>query len=286
MVAGDSIATIDIAAGALDWRAPWFAPYRANIEQASHGLSDGESVAAAIDRIGQNANGGTGVRFTASSALPHGHPYESFIARTGTVPTRDNLHDLFNGLVWLAFPQTKRLLNRWQSAEIDRAGVAGTRGPLRDALTVLDENGAFLHAPDALWDALAARDWQRLFIDLRPAWREARLVLFGHALLEKLTAPRKPIAAHVLRFEPAGSTSSELDRGMVQRLSRQELARKPFLPLPVLGVPGWWAQNESPAFYDDAAVFRPRAQPPGGAANALNRVAAPPFAAFGSAHHF
>jgi hypothetical protein len=34
------------------------------------------------------------------------------------------------------------------------------------------------------------------------------------------------------------------------------LAAKPFLPLPVLGVPGWWAANEDAAFYRDEAVFR------------------------------
>ena len=35
-----------------------------------------------------------------------------------------------------------------------------------------------------------------------------------------------------------------------------------FAPLPVLGVPGWWPANESPAFYDDATVFRQAARPP------------------------
>ena len=25
----------------------------------------------------------------------------------------------------------------------------------------------------------------------------------------------------------------------------------------VLGIPGWWAANEDPAFYADAKVFRP-----------------------------
>ena len=35
-----------------------------------------------------------------------------------------------------------------------------------------------------------------------------------------------------------------------------KLALKPFLPLPVLGVPGWWPANELPGFYDDRAVFR------------------------------
>jgi len=27
-------------------------------------------------------------------------------------------------------------------------------------------------------------------------------------------------------------------------------------PLPVLGIPGWWSENEAPAFYDDTAYFR------------------------------
>jgi len=60
-------------------------------------------------------------------------------------------------------------------------------------LTVFDENAAFLQAPDALWDALAAKDWQRLFVDLRPLWREAHLLLFGHALLEKLFTQENPL---------------------------------------------------------------------------------------------
>ena len=29
-------------------------------------------------------------------------------------------------------------------------------------------------------------------------------------------------------------------------------------PLPVLGVPGWWPENENFSFYDDSFVFRPR----------------------------
>ncbi len=28
-------------------------------------------------------------------------------------------------------------------------------------------------------------------------------------------------------------------------------------PLHMLGIPGWWSQNESDDFYDNAAYFRP-----------------------------
>ena len=200
------------------------------------------------------------VRFVPQAALPDGQPYEQFIFDTGTVPTRDNIHDFFNGLCWITFPQTKKKLNELQAAEIAKAGVQNIRGPVRDALTLFDENAAFLVAPQAIWDALEARDWKRLFIELRPLWQESQLVLFGHALLEKLVHPRKPITAHVYQIQPEGISVAEMDASIARSLSAERLAAKPFLPLPVLGVPGWWAENENFSFYDDSYVFRPRTQ--------------------------
>ena len=180
------------AIGPIDWEAPWL-----------HGLrdigksTDHDRTAAGFSApVALNANGNAPVRFVPQSALPDGTAYEQFIFDTGCVPTRENLHDFFNGLVWLHFPQTKRRLNQLQAATIAADGVGAVRGPLRDALTLFDENGALLAAPDPLWQALVARDWQRLFIDLRALWSEAQLTLFGHALLEKLVVPRKPITAH------------------------------------------------------------------------------------------
>ena len=132
------------------------------------------------------------------------------------------------------------------------------RGPVRDALTVFDENAAFLSAPQPLWDALLARDWQQLFVGLRPLWQQAQLVLFGHALLEKLVDPRKAITAHVYRAQPAMNSIADMDAWVAQDISVDKLAGKPFTPLPVLGVPGWWPENENFSFYDDSFVFRPR----------------------------
>ena len=203
-----------------------------------------------------------GIRFVPQSDLPEGTAYEQYIWDTRRVPTRDNLHDFFNGLVWLQFPRTKRRLNQLQAQAIAADGVQAVRGPLRDAVTVFDENGALLQAPDALWDALRARDWQRLFIDLRPLWAEARLVLFGHALLEKLVSPRKPMVAHVFQAPAAMDSIADVDSWLADQVDASAWSTKPFTPLPVLGVPGWWPANEAPGFYDDAQVFRPlRAAP-------------------------
>ena len=204
-----------------------------------------------------------GPLFVPQSDLPEGTAYEQHIFSTGCVPTRDNLHDFFNGLVWLRFPLTKRRLNQLQAEQIAQADMdkvgSQVRGPVRDALTLIDENAALLQAPDAIWQALLARDWQRLFGELRPRWAEVRLVLFGHALLEKLVTPYKSITAHVYRepVPPAlGDDLAQWDAWLTDRLTAGELADKPFTPLPVLGVPGWWPANEDPAFYQDATVFR------------------------------
>ena len=200
------------------------------------------------------------VRFVPQAELPEGMAYEQFIFDTGQVPTREGLHDFFNGLVWARFPATKRLLNRLQAAQIAQAGVGQVRGPVRDAITLFDENAVLLQAPDALWDALLAREWTRLFVGLRPLWAQARLVVFGHALTEKLVVPYKSITGHVYRAPvppELGDNVAAWDQWLAARLTANELATKPFTPLPVLGVPGWWPANEDPVFYDDATVFRP-----------------------------
>ncbi|WP_198086970.1 DUF3025 domain-containing protein [Variovorax sp. E3] len=238
---------------AVDWAQPWLAPYRAHGEAVAQAVSHKGSVAAALQAV----KPAPVPDFVGQHALPAGQAYEAHIFQTRTVPTRDNLHDLFNGLVWLAFPQAKRRLNELQAAEIARHGVAPVRGPLRDALTLFDENGALLDAPPALWQALIARDWHALFVARRGLWAQARLLVFGHALLEKLAAPRKPITAHVLlTHEAAGGVAFD-DARMARALDPARLACKPFVPLPVLGVPGWWPGNEAPSFYADPQVFRP-----------------------------
>jgi len=218
------------------------------------------------------------VRFVPQTDLPAGTAYEQFIFDTGSVPTRENLHDFFNGLCWLRFPSTKQRLNQLQAAEIAAAGVREVRGPVRDALTLFDENAALLQAPEPLWRALTERDWQSLFVTLRPLWAQARLVLFGHALLEKLVTPYKSITAHVLR-EPVpmalGEDLSAWDAWLARTLSAPVLAAKPFTPLPVLGVPGWWPANEDAGFYADAGVFRAPRLPVEGAAKAASAAGVP-----------
>lgn len=194
------------------------------------------------------------LRFVPQARLPEDEAYEAFIARTAQVPTRDHPHDLFNGLVWHRFALLKRHLNERQADEIARRGIGPRRGPVRDALTLFDENAAWLQAPAALLEALRARAWHTAFVTLRAAWADARLVLFGHALMEKLLlSPHKSITAHVW----AVSEGVDAEVHLAETLTPERLARKADFPLPLAGVPGWCAENECATFYDDVSVFRP-----------------------------
>lgn len=242
----------------MDLCGPWLAPLQPALGPAWAAWQAGATVACALNAQRPAAGAAPWLDagplcFLPQAALPAGAAYEAFIHRSAGVPTRCNLHDFFNGLVWLAQPAIKRRLNALQAAEIARHGVGGRRGPVRDALTLFDENGALLQAPPLLWQALRQRDWAALFITHRALWARARLVIVGHALLEKLaTAPRKALTAHVL---PADA---------VLAMDAAGWAAKPFCPLPVLGVPGWWAANGEAGFYADPAVFRLNRRAAGG----------------------
>lgn len=240
----------------LELTQPWFGPWRAAAERARSALEGGSTLLEALNRQPPE-----GMVFVPEGELPAGMPYEQFVFDTGRCPTREGLHDFFNALAWQELPHAKRQLNRVHAAQIATQGVGGQRGPVRDAATLFDENGAVLSAPASLWDALAARDWRRLFIDLRPEWARARLLVVGHALLEKLAAPRKNLTAHVWAHPAPQGGMAEVDAWLAGQLTAERLAAKPFLPLPVAGIPGWWAGNEDVSFYDDSLVFRPPRRP-------------------------
>ncbi|PUE31100.1 hypothetical protein B9Z35_08710 [Limnohabitans sp. Jir61] len=270
----------------IDWSQPWFAPWRELGEPTAQLALQQRSVAEALNAIHHAAKrevgAGSGdiasaasvntlraglalgdaneVKFVPQSALPEGQAYEDFIFKTAQIPTRDGLHDFFNGLCWQRFPLAKRRLNQLQAAEIEDQGVRATRGPVRDALTLFDENVVLMHAPDEVWDALQARDWLKLFVDLREQWQHVHLVLFGHALVEKLVTPYKSITGHVYRVDSQVNPHDEaaLDAWLVQDLQPEKLATKPYEPLPVLGIPGWCAANAERAYYEDVNVFRPK----------------------------
>ncbi|ACY34919.1 DUF3025 domain-containing protein [Comamonas thiooxydans] len=247
---------------AIDWQAPWLAPLQALGRQVHDRVLGGAGVARALQEVAAAQGLLPGWQFVDQLQLPAGQAYEAFIHSRRSIPTRDNLHDFFNGLIWLHWPLLKQRLNALQAAEIARQGVGAQRGRLRDSITVLDENGGLLLAPQALCDALRDKRWQELFVTRRALWEQARFLPIGHALLEKLVQPRKAITAHVicvpLEQAPRLALPAEADGWLCEQLRTQScnLASKPYLPIPILGIPDWCLQNQNFSFYDDSLVFR------------------------------
>jgi len=198
-------------------------------------------------------------------------PYETRIRERGEMHFRErDWHDLFNALVWLAYPRAKSALNDAQSAASRMQSSAGTRsssqrGPQRDALTLFDENGAIVVSSDpALLEDVRCFRWKRLFWTRRSEMQSAmRVFAFGHALLHKALAPYIGMTAHAMLLpvtadfvlrEP-NEQREALDRIVAAALWRITNPRS-LAPLPVLGVPGWWPDNEHAAFYENVAYFR------------------------------
>ncbi len=253
--------------GRIHWHAPWLVRYKSIGEPLARCIASGAPVHAALnDALAANPAHTCPVRFVPQEASQGAAAYESFIWQTKTVPTRDNLHDFFNGLIWLHFPAIKTRLNELQAAAISEGGVTTTRGKLRDALTLFDENAAFLiesNPESPLAEAIRHKAWQDAFVTRRADWAFAEVIVFGHALLEKLVTPRKAMTAHMLCPLVPVNASQRLGLGMsldlhiAAQLNSEHLATKPFAPLPVMGVPGWSEQVQDVGFYQDLAVFRP-----------------------------
>jgi len=256
----------------IDWSRPWFAQVAARgmrwqqaaLCSASDQLREMNADAAST---AQTTGRGKRLAFIPQADLPPDTAYEAHIAATGCVPTRHNLHDFFNALMWFQYPRIKAALSARGSAAVDAFGVGPTRGGMRDALTLFDENAVlFACAERELSTALRSFDWKALFIDNRAAWGErCEVRCFGHALLEKLVTPYKACTGHAwivdVPFAYFSWTRAARDAFLDENVARalidgSEFSGKMFAPLPVLGIPGWWAENEKPSFYDDAAVFR------------------------------
>ena len=317
----DQLVTLDKSFAAIDWQAPWLAHLnqlsylRATIKRLSEAntnvsknneqQANSASFDAQIDIIAKVLN--TAVKqqsedyqtvlpttkptlenqtytlnFVSQNALPEAQGYEQFIGTTGNIPTRDNLHDLFNGSIWLTFPKTKALLNYYHMLEIakhsDEPNTQKGRGRVRDTITVFDENGAVLVTADpSIGKALINFDWQASLVTARDKFdhpqrskpnAQAAVYIFGHALLEQLIEPRKPLCAHsvvinvsqdffaLATIERIKYLDNALANDMDKLLSQDKVTPRKLAPLPILGVPYFWAANAKPSFYDDDYVFR------------------------------
>lgn len=256
-------------------RAPLFAPLAAaGARLGTTAWPAMTQLQAELDARGVLSGGGQRLKVVAPHAVrsrAFEARYEARIFHKGELVVRpENWHDLFNVLVWLAFPRAKAAINarhvRALAAQLARGET--NRGPAQDALTLFDEGGVIVASSDAgLLQALRDFEWKRLF------WRERtrviehmRWLLFGHAIYEKALAPFVGITGRGVLFEVApafhrltpAQQTAELDTRLALWVADENAFATPreLAPVPILGVPGWWPANSAEAFYDNADYFR------------------------------
>ncbi len=240
--------------------------------------------AVACEETGQNVDIPS-YRFTEQQASLTAVSYESGIAKTGAIPTRtDNWHDLFNALVWIRYTRIKRTLNRAHLNQLDSAGKQpGVRNRMRDYVTLVDETGIVLCGSRPEHERMIRQhDWHALFVDCRADWHSnLHAFVIGHGLLEQLLTPYVGLTAKALFLEVDHTFNSmkhadkltEVDHIVAKRLKQEtglcetapssstisniKNASSRLLPLPILGIPGWWPANEDHIFYKNQNYFRP-----------------------------
>ncbi len=219
--------------------------------------------------------GGMPLRFVSQECgkLPFERQYEPRCYLDGEVPTRTkNWHDLFNALVWLTFPKSKAAINaRHYDAlmKLDASGEGSQRGAVRDVNTLLDESGVIVVYSNAeLAGLLRDFKWKALFWQRREQVKTSMgFYIVGHGLYEKALHPYVGMTGQglLLAVEPAffnwplSQRLAHLDAMLANHLDSSENCRhtRDLSPVPLLGIPGWTAENENGAYYENTQYFRP-----------------------------
>ena len=212
-------------------------------------------------------------QFVDNSAFSHEQRYyEQIIAELNQVPSREtSWHDFFNGLIWLQFPTTKKLLNRLHIEQIQAFGLH-PRTHARNQITHFDECGLVLvgtePAARVIADALATHNWQLALFEEKQSWHTIlHPIVFGHANLEMLINPFMSLTAKWVYIEcpqldinkgPSHNNLASIDLALCEHIVNQQLfvQKRRLKPLPLMGVPGW-CDNQNPAFYQQTKFFRP-----------------------------
>lgn len=199
--------------------------------------------------------------------------YETTIFETGQIPTRkESWHDVFGALIWSLFPKTKALINELHYRDIQQQDNSA-RSVLRNALTLFDECGVVLVTKNAkLLDALREHQWRLAFVEMRDLWQKpteegVAAFQFGHANYEMLTNPFIGLTGKWLVIDSSAEILG-LPKNVQYRLLDDRLSahiksgalqdNSKLFPLPLLGVPSWYAQNEDFSFYENTDYFRPK----------------------------
>ncbi len=192
----------------------------------------------------------------------------------GEIQTRtENWHDFFQLLTWFLFPKTKAVINAIHipraKQRIEGGGDIGRRSPVENMLSLFDEGGVVITSCDAsLLQLIKDFKWKELFWQRREELSQnLECTTFGHAMYEKALAPYLGMTANAILLQVDESFYAKTAAGRLHYIDEQLAAifadgkrytqPRDLNPFPILGMPGWDADNSEPAYYDNTDYFRP-----------------------------
>jgi len=197
--------------------------------------------------------------------------YEPRCYLSGEVQTREhNLHDLFNALVWLTFPQSKAAINARHYCALTQAvsSLQSQRGSVRDMATLFDESGVIIACSNShLAKLLCDFKWKELLWSCRDeVTAQMGFYIFGHGLYEKAIQPYVGITGQGLLLPVEKEYFTWSMARKIQHLDERVSAyinddthcldTRELTPVPLLGVPGWSTDNMREEYYDNQHYFR------------------------------
>lgn len=265
----------------LEWdreallQSPLFAPLHPVLARCGNGAFPAlEDCNALLSAQPVTVRNGAVLRFVEQEygRLPFEAQYEPRCYLKGEVQTREhNWHDFLNALVWLTFPEAKAAINarHYQALLAGKEQGGSQRGAVRDMNTLFDESGVIVTCADEeLAALLRGFEWKELFWRRREQVKAAMgFCLFGHGLYEKAMHPYIGLTGQGLLLEvereyfgwPQARQLAHVDALLAGYLAdvRHCRSTRELTPVPLLGVPGWAADNERDSYYDDTGYFRP-----------------------------
>jgi Protein of unknown function (DUF3025) len=192
--------------------------------------------------------------------------YEPRVYLKKELQTRtENWHDFFNAMIWMNFPQTKKMLNSLHFNTASNRKPGTNRSTLENRITQFDECGAVVITSNkALLELIRNHQWKELFIEHKDSFEnEIKCVIFGHAIFEKALTPYIGMTCHCILIEDkkllkaaqeADYTSLDLHLAELWEHTISNKVER-FNALPVLGIPGYWS-DQSVNFYNNEKYFR------------------------------
>ncbi|MEN8171014.1 MAG: DUF3025 domain-containing protein [Pseudomonadota bacterium] len=252
---------------------PLFEPFRRFAQWP--GLETYQQLLDAVDEPIRTQHGAA-LKIVAQEGKPNHFEqhYAPRIYLSGEIQTRtENWHDFFQLLTWFIFPKTKAVINAIHipkaKRRIEGGGDVGRRSPVENMLSLFDEGGVVITSSDeSLLQLIRDFKWKELFWQRREELvQKFDCITFGHAMYEKGLMPYIGMTANTILLhvdgayfaKPVAERLAYIDERLAGIFKAGDQYTKPrdLNPFPILGMPGWDADNADESYYDNSNYFRP-----------------------------